>query len=61
LINIVGDDGDPKVVKVEDFDPSGGERVLKGQRRVANDLESDDAHTTLRQKGGITNFPKCSD
>jgi hypothetical protein len=22
---------------------------------VANDLESDDAHTTLKQKGGITN------
>jgi hypothetical protein len=30
LINIVGDDGDPEVVEVEDFDLSGGESVLEG-------------------------------
>ncbi len=50
LINIVGDDGDLEVVEVIDLNPNKGVCVLEGQRKVANDLESDNAHTTLRTK-----------
>lgn len=50
LINIVGDDGDLEVAEVEDFDPSRNECVLEGQKRVADDLESDDVHITPKTK-----------
>jgi hypothetical protein len=38
------------VVEVEDLNPNDGVCVLKGQRKVANDLESDNTHTTPRTK-----------
>jgi uncharacterized Fe-S cluster-containing protein len=50
LIHTVGNDGDLEVVEIEYFDPSWGECVLEGWKRVIDDLESDNVHTTLRIK-----------
>jgi len=50
LINIVGNDGDLEVLEIEDLNPNEGVRVLEGQKKVVDDLESDNAHTTSRTK-----------
>jgi hypothetical protein len=50
LINTIGNDGDLEVVEVENLDPSKSECVLEGEKRVADDLENDDAHTIPKTK-----------
>lgn len=50
LINIVGNDGDLEVVEVEDFNLNEGVCVLEGQKKVVDDLENDNAHTTPKTK-----------